>query len=283
MIARTQLPHATGLEQHPIGRLQKMKSESEFAKLCKSIGEYGLREAVTLYEDMVLDGWCRYLACKKLKKDILIKQANKTDLARFVLYELDVQNRNFTKIQRAMLGAYVKFAHEDEAAVRKKSGKKVSDSEKGSSAAMAGKKLGVSAAYVTRATEILKKDPKLARMLLAEKGTMTLPQAHELLQRRTRKGQPKIPGRPRRASAKNQAKARTKDNSAWNLRLFNMRMALGETQSHFAKRFRRSVSCVSLWEHGKRDVRGPAQVVLTDLERTYADELSTWTRRLYSK
>jgi DNA-binding transcriptional regulator YiaG len=63
-----------------------------------------------------------------------------------------------------------------------------------------------------------------------------------------------------------------------NVRMNDLRMALNETQTDFGRRFGVSASCLSLWEQGKRQITGPAIIVMEGLEREHAEKLKVWSK-----
>ena len=60
-----------GYERHALSRAFPDASEADFEILVRSIQERGFdpRHPITLYEGAILDGWHRYLACKKVGVD----------------------------------------------------------------------------------------------------------------------------------------------------------------------------------------------------------------------
>lgn len=55
------------LQYHPLSNYLPKMGDEEFAQLVKSIEDNGLREPITLYEGMILDGRNRYEACLEAK------------------------------------------------------------------------------------------------------------------------------------------------------------------------------------------------------------------------
>ena len=56
-------------EQHPIGKIMPRMTEEQYQALKADITKNGLLFPITLYENMVLDGWHRYQACEELHID----------------------------------------------------------------------------------------------------------------------------------------------------------------------------------------------------------------------
>ncbi len=57
-------PEQTEYDVHELGQIFPMMTESEFSALVEDIRERGLLHPITLYEGKILDGKCRYEACK---------------------------------------------------------------------------------------------------------------------------------------------------------------------------------------------------------------------------
>ena len=54
------------LEHHPIADRFPLLNGTRFEELVRDLQDHGLREPITLYEGMILDGRNRYRACRQL-------------------------------------------------------------------------------------------------------------------------------------------------------------------------------------------------------------------------
>jgi ParB-like chromosome segregation protein Spo0J len=61
-----EIPAGYSYEAHPLAALMPMMDEDAFAQHKADIGKHGVREAITLYQGMILDGRNRYKAAKEL-------------------------------------------------------------------------------------------------------------------------------------------------------------------------------------------------------------------------
>ena len=57
-------PKAPDMPFHPLADLFPLPSEDELRALADDIADHGLREPIVTLEGQILDGRCRYLACK---------------------------------------------------------------------------------------------------------------------------------------------------------------------------------------------------------------------------
>lgn len=93
------------MQFHPLAECFPLMVGAEFEALCNSIKENGLREPITMYEDMILDGRNRWNACEKL--DVAKSYTylpNDTDPLKFVI-DKNLHRRHLTESQRAMIAA----------------------------------------------------------------------------------------------------------------------------------------------------------------------------------
>jgi hypothetical protein len=87
-------------EQHPLSALFPAMSDDDLAALTQDIKKNGQKEAVIVFEGKILDGWHRYLGCKKAGvKCATIKHDGKNPVA-FVLSR-NLHRRHLTGSQRA--------------------------------------------------------------------------------------------------------------------------------------------------------------------------------------
>jgi len=55
------------MTQHPLSAIFPALPEDEMSALVEDIAEHGLRQPIVTYQGQVLDGWHRYLACRRAK------------------------------------------------------------------------------------------------------------------------------------------------------------------------------------------------------------------------
>ena len=92
----------------------------EFNELKEDISQNGLMEPVYLYNDLIIDGRNRYLACKALDINPEYREWTQVgDLVSFIV-SLNLHRRHLSESQRAMIGAKIKPMLEE--AARERSG-----------------------------------------------------------------------------------------------------------------------------------------------------------------
>jgi hypothetical protein len=94
------------LEFHDLACIFPMPSDHELEELAKDITKQGLLEPIVVYEDKILDGRCRYLACKKI--DIPPHcVTGKIDNPLAYVLSRNLQRRHLNESQRVMIGAKI--------------------------------------------------------------------------------------------------------------------------------------------------------------------------------
>lgn len=88
------------LQQHPLSAAFPSMPDGELGALAIDIEAHGQREPGVLYEGMVLDGWHRYLACRKVGREFKAVELNGEDPIAFVLSR-NLHRRHLTASQRA--------------------------------------------------------------------------------------------------------------------------------------------------------------------------------------
>lgn len=88
------------LTQHPLSAAFPPMSEPDFAALTADIAKNGLRSAVVLHQDQVLDGWHRYRACLAAGAEPRVIDFDGADPVTFVL-SMNLTRRHLTASQRA--------------------------------------------------------------------------------------------------------------------------------------------------------------------------------------
>ena len=74
-----------GMRFHPVADIFPMMDEPEYEALKQDIMEHGLLEPVWLYEDQILDGRNRWLACQQLDKEAKTREYKGKDPVAFVV------------------------------------------------------------------------------------------------------------------------------------------------------------------------------------------------------
>ena len=89
---------------HPLADLFPLPSEDGLRALADDIADHGLREPIVTLEGQILDGRCRYLACKMAAVDPLFENHVGDDPIAYVLSR-NFHRRHLTQRQRAMVAA----------------------------------------------------------------------------------------------------------------------------------------------------------------------------------
>lgn len=89
---------------HPLCVLFPQMAEKPFEELTSDIRENGLRQPITLYEGMILDGGHRYKACLVSGVEPRFVEHDGSDLVRFVLSN-NLRRRHLSVGQSAALVA----------------------------------------------------------------------------------------------------------------------------------------------------------------------------------
>lgn len=155
------------MKQHPsmVGAFPDM-NEIEFDGLVTDIKEHGLREPIVLFEDMILDGWNRYRACKQLRIEptttVFKGPGSPLDYA----VSMNVKRRHLDVKDLAFIAADLIPRYAAEAAARQKTGKATLASpdakvDSGKAAHHVAQIVGVSQASVERALYVMDKAPEL--------------------------------------------------------------------------------------------------------------------------
>jgi ParB-like chromosome segregation protein Spo0J len=103
--AGTDLRHINrAFKPHDIALTFPPLDDIELQELMRDIAEHGQREAITLYEDKILDGWHRYQACRRVGVTPFYREF-KGDLEGAIAYarSLNYHRRHLTAEQRREL------------------------------------------------------------------------------------------------------------------------------------------------------------------------------------
>lgn len=209
------------LQGHPIASLFEMMTPEEMRILANDIKENGLQEDIWLYEDMILDGRNRHIACKLAGVEPRFREYTGNSPVQFVISR-NLHRRHLSAGQRAILAVRVKPMLEEEAKKRqseagKERAEKAERSEEGfyiqdrqrideagdtrnyekedgnRSLTQAAKLTGTNRQYVHDIEKIGEESPELVEEI--NKGKMTIPQAKNELKRRERaQGREEIEG-----------------------------------------------------------------------------------------
>lgn len=87
---------------HPLAELFPLIEGSEFDELAYSILQHGLREPITLFDGMILDGRNRYRACEAVSVEPRFETFTGNDLHAFVA-DKNIHRRHLNETQRAMI------------------------------------------------------------------------------------------------------------------------------------------------------------------------------------
>ena len=91
---------------HPYSLLFPVADDRTLDNLADDIAENGLMEPITLYEDKILDGRCRYLACKLAGIEPVFRKYTGDEPLEFV-FSRNYYRQHLNETQRAILGRAV--------------------------------------------------------------------------------------------------------------------------------------------------------------------------------
>ncbi len=91
---------------HPLADLFPLPSEDELRALADDIADHGLREPIVTLEGQILDGRCRYLACKMAGVEPRFATHDGDEPIAYV-FSRNFHRRHLTQPQRAMVAARV--------------------------------------------------------------------------------------------------------------------------------------------------------------------------------
>ena len=89
---------------HPLAELFPLPSEDELRAMADDIAAHGLREPIVTLEGRILDGRCRYLACKMAAVEPQFENYAGNDPIAYV-YSRNIARRHLTKPQCEILAA----------------------------------------------------------------------------------------------------------------------------------------------------------------------------------
>lgn len=91
---------------HPYAEVFPLIDDGDFDELAADIKAHGLREPIWIYEDQILDGRNRYMACAAAKVEPKFREYTGDDALAFVL-SLNIHRRHLTESQRSMAAAKI--------------------------------------------------------------------------------------------------------------------------------------------------------------------------------
>lgn len=177
-------------ELHPLCTLFPRMSGTEFDSLCADIKANGLREPITLHDNMILDGGNRYRACIASGVDPVFESFDGGNLVSFVL-SANLHRRHMTAGQQAAIVASAQdWAKAQPARRPEKAGNVAGLSTVAQRAAQS----GAGERTQRMADKVAKADPKLA--VKVAHGEVSLPKAHASVSAPSKKPKRTLPADP---------------------------------------------------------------------------------------
>lgn len=123
------------MKYHPLAELFPLLEESELADLAFDIGTHGQREPILVFENQIVDGRNRFLACQKAGVKPKFKTLGKNSNVLAVVRSLNLKRRHLNESQRAMVAAEMLNADKDQQGpighlTQKKAAKEMNTSER---------------------------------------------------------------------------------------------------------------------------------------------------------
>lgn len=169
------------MKTHPAADIFPPMSEAEYAGLRADIAAHGVREPITTWRGLLIDGRHRERACSELGIDCPAREweGEEGEVDAFVI-SLNSKRRDLTPSQRAMVALAFEARAAEAAKRRMLTGKAPDPTEtipqgKGEARVEAGALVGVNPHYVTDAKTVMQKAPELAERVRL--GEVTLPAA----------------------------------------------------------------------------------------------------------
>lgn len=150
------------MQFHKIAEFFPLMEHDEFENLVADISRNGLIEPIWTYENKILDGRNRYLACEAAGTKPKYREYTGSDPMGFAV-SMNIERRHLNPSQKSCLAVELEPFYEAAAKERMLSGKAdpVSILTQGKSRDMAAEKMHVSSGYVAYAEEIKKDAPEL--------------------------------------------------------------------------------------------------------------------------
>lgn len=141
------------LKAHTYADLFPMMPDDQFAQLCEDIAKNGLREPITLFEGMILDGRNRNKACEKLGIQPITRPWNGKGSPLDYVISKNLTRRHLSETQRAMVAAKIATLQHGDNQFKQQDAP-IGASSQPISQPAAAKLLNVSRRSVQRATEV---------------------------------------------------------------------------------------------------------------------------------
>jgi hypothetical protein len=165
-------------EFHPIANIFQMMPEAELAALASDIATNGLHRPIVLYQEKILDGRNRYLACLTTEVEPRFIPYDGDQPLQYVL-SMNLKRRQLTSSQRATVAADLANLHREDTLKQN-----ASDTQNCAtvriSQSNAADMIGVSHRYVQEAVSLKKTEPQLYKKVQAGEISLqyALKQAH---------------------------------------------------------------------------------------------------------
>jgi hypothetical protein len=170
-------------KSHPHADLFPMMTATELEALAEDIAENGQRHDIVLYQGAVLDGRNRLLACEKAGVEPRFAEYDGDDAGALALViSLNVQRRDLTAAQRAVVAARAMEQMPERRGGDRKSDQKGNSSPVGRSVGIVALQFKVSDKSIQQAKALLKEAPDLAAQV--ESCSLSIAAAYEELQHR---------------------------------------------------------------------------------------------------
>jgi hypothetical protein len=164
---------------HEIANIFPLMPEAEITDLANDIKANGLRQPIIIYQEQILDGRNRYVACNQAGVEPIYTEYTGSNAASYVL-SLNLQRRHLTPSQKATVATDVEPFLAEEAKktqgtrndLKQLCGKITTKSENSRARDKAGAIVGVSGKYVQEAKKIKKEAPELFEQVKAGKKTI---------------------------------------------------------------------------------------------------------------
>ena len=155
----------TPLGSHPIVNAYPFMTDAEFHALRESIKQNGVRNPIILYENMILDGRHRYLACKELGIEPPTIEFEGDACPVEYVYDINSNRRSLSPSQRAAVALALIPLIEVESKKRQARSTAVAPEAKGKSSEIAAKATGASPRMVEAVKSVAKKKPELVEKI----------------------------------------------------------------------------------------------------------------------
>jgi len=254
------------LRFHPFSEVFPLLPDAELAELAADIKSFGLREPIWLYEQQILDGRNRWLACQRAKVDPQYRTFKGTEKGALALVvSANIQRRQLTPAEKAFAGARL-------AELRRGDNQHTARAASSSSQAEIAEKIGTSPDQIQRAGKVMREGSK-ALQKAAESGEVPLKKAAAVT---------KLPKREQLAAAK---AAREKPESAADLSEFVDARDLEREEQEYAERIARVIDADDRLKQMSAELKRANEeiVALKQARDRYMNECGAMKRQLAAK